>query len=308
MTALRLVFMGTPEFAVPVLARLLEAGHEVAAVYTRAPQPKGRGQRLRPSPVQACAAERQLEVRTPPTLKGAGEHQAFAALEADAAVVVAYGLILPPAILGATRLGCLNLHASLLPRWRGAAPIQRAIMAGDSESGVTVMLMDEGLDTGPVLAAERLALTPETTGGSLHDALAELGAPLLVETLEGFAAGRIAPRPQDPAGATYADKLSRDEGRLDWRRPAAELERLVRGLSPSPGAWFDHQGARVKVLAAEPVEDVRGVPGEVLDRHLTVACGEGGLRLGLVQRGGRRAMGVPEFLRGFPLAPGARLE
>ncbi len=308
MSPLRLVFMGTPEFAVPTLERLIAAGHEVAAVYTRRPKPKGRGHEVRPSPVHELAADRGIEVRTPKGLKGAEEQRAFAALRCDACVVVAYGLILPPAILEAPRLGCLNLHPSLLPRWRGAAPIQRAILAGDRQSGVTVMVMDEGLDTGPILSTERLPITPETSAGSLHDKLAQAGASLMLEALAGLAAGRLEPRPQAADGVSYAEKLSRDEGRLDWRRPAAELERLVRALSPSPGAWFAHAEARVKVLAAEPVAGARGAPGEVLDDRLTVACGEGGLRLVLVQRGGKQAMAAAEFLRGFRLAPGARLE
>ncbi len=320
MSPLRLVFMGTPEFAVPTLEHLIAAGHEVAAVYTRRPKRKGRGHEVRPSPVHELAAARGIEVRTPQSLKGAEEQGAFAALGSDAGVVVAYGLILPPAILEAPRLGCLNLHPSLLPRWRGAAPIQRAILAGDEQSGVSVMVMDEGLDTGPILSTERLPITPETSAGSLHDELARAGASLMLETLAGLAEGRLEPRPQAADGVSYAEKLSPDEGRLDWRRPAAELERLVRALSPSPGAWFAHAEARVKVLAAAPVPGAHGAPGapvapgalvtpgEILDDRLTVACGEGGLRLVLVQRGGKQAMAAAEFLRGFRLAPGARLE
>ena len=308
MTSLRLIFMGTPEFAVPALAALLDAGHDVVRVYTRPPRPAGRGQRERPSPVHAFAAGRGIEVRTPPSLKSAEEQRAVADLEADAAVVAAYGLILPPGILAAPRLGCLNLHASLLPRWRGAAPIQRAIMAGDEETGVTVMLIDEGLDEGPVLLREEVAITPQTTAGSLHDELARRGAELMVAALAGLAQGRLKPRPQPQEGATYAEKLRVGEGRLDWRRPAPELERLVRALSPRPGAWFEHAGSRIKVRAAEIVADREGAPGEVLDDRLAIGCGPGALRLTTVQRGGKATMPVADFLRGFPLPPGTVLE
>ncbi len=308
MTSLRLVFMATPEFAIPALAALQDAGHEVVRVYTQPPRPAGRGRKLRLSAVHAAATRQGLEVRTPLTLAHAEEGRAFADLKADAAVVAAYGLILPPRILGATRLGCLNLHASLLPRWRGAAPIQRAIMAGDEESGITIMLMDEGLDTGPILLSERLPITPRTTAGELEAELARRGAPLMVAALEALAEGRLDPRPQPAFGATYAKKLSPDEGRLDWHRPASQLERLVRGLTPQPGAWFDYRGGRIKVPAAEVVEAAKGTPGAVLDEALTVACGTGGLRLLEVRRAGKAAMAAAEFLRGFPLSPGTVLE
>ena len=303
---LRLAFMGTPDFAAPTFLALLAAGHEIACVYTRAPRPAGRGQRERPSPIHALAAERGLAVRTPRTLKDAAEQAAFAALGLDAAVVVAYGLILPQAVLDAPRLGGLNLHASLLPRWRGAAPIARAIMAGDAETGVMAMQMEAGLDTGPILAERRVAIGADETAGELHDRLAALGAPLMVEALDGLAAGRLFPRPQDEAGATYAPKLDKAEARLDWRRGAAELHRLVRGLSPFPGAWFEAGGARVKALRAT-LADGAGEPGAVLDDRLTVACGDGALRLTELQREGRGPLPSEAFLRGFPLGPGQRL-
>ncbi len=308
MSALRLVFMGTPEFAIPTLAALVEAGHAVPAVYSQPPRPAGRGHKERPSAVHAFAVRHGLEVRTPTSLKGPEERRAFAGLAADAAVVVAYGLILPPEIHAATRLGCLNLHASLLPRWRGAAPIQRAIMAGDAETGVSVMVMDEGLDTGPIALEERVPIGGTTTAARLHDELAGRGAGLMVAALEALAEGRLEPRPQAAQGVTYADKVAVDEGRLDWRRPAAELERLVRGLAPRPGAWFRHQGGRVKVHAARLVPGAEGGPGEVLDDALTVACGEGGLRLEVLQRQGKRALAAPEFLRGTPLGRGTVLD
>ena len=307
MTSLRLVFMATPEFAIPTLAALNQAGHEVVCVYTQPPRPAGRGGKIRLSAVHATASRQGIEVRTPPTLDTAEHWQAFAELEADAAVVVAYGLILPPPILGATRFGCLNLHASLLPRWRGAAPIPRAIMAGDEETGVTIMLMDERLDTGPMLLSERVPITPRTTAESLEGELARRGAALMVAALAGLVEGRIKPRPQSASGVTYARKLSPDEGRLDWRWPALRLERLVRGLTPEPGAWFEHGGTRIKVHAAEVVAEAQGTPGEVLDEAPTVACGGGGLRLLEVQRAGKARLPAADFLRGFPLPPGTVL-
>ena len=308
MTPLRLVFMGTPEFAVATLAALMDAGHAVVCVYTRPPRPGGRGQRQRPSAVHAFAARHGIEVRTPVSLKSAEEQRAFADLGADAAVVVAYGLILPPEILGATRLGCLNLHASLLPRWRGAAPIQRAIMAGDEETGVTVMLVDEGLDSGPILLTERVPISLATTAESLARELARRGAALMVKALAGFAEGRLEPRPQPARGATYAKKVRAEDGRLDWRRPAPELEHLIRGLTRKPGAWFEHAGSRIKIHGAEIAPNRGGLPGEVLDDGLTVACGSGALRLTKVQRQGRAEMPVADFLRGFPLPRGTVLD
>ena len=303
---LRLAFMGTPGFAVPALAALIAAGHEVACVYCRPPRPAGRGQKARPTPVHAWAAARGIPVRIPVTLRDAEAQADFAALRLDAAVVAAYGLILPKPVLDAPRLGCLNIHASLLPRWRGAAPIQRAILAGDAETGVTIMQMEEGLDTGPMLLAERVPIGPDTTAGALHDRLAALGARLVVEALRGLANGTLEAAPQPQEGATYAPKLDRAEGRLDWRRPAAELERKVRALAPRPGAWFECEGERIRVLAAETAAG-EGVPGTVLDDRLTVACGCGALRPIRVQREGRQAMDAAAFLRGRDLPAGTVL-
>ncbi len=303
---LRLVFMGSPDFAATVLDGLLKAGHEILCVYSQPPRPAGRGQKERPCPVHALALEKGLSVRTPDSLKGKQEQEDFAALQADAAVVAAYGLILPKAVLDAPRLGCLNVHASLLPRWRGAAPIQRAIIAGDEKTGVTIMAMDEGLDTGGVLLESAVPITTQTTASQLHDRLAERGASLIVEALEGVAGGKLTPRPQPDDGVTYAKKLNRQEGLLDWTRTALELDRLVRALNPWPGVWFEHGGSRIKVLAAEPVEG-GGKPGEVLDDRLTVACGKGALRLVRVQRAGKAPALVEEFLRGYPLAKGVTL-
>ncbi len=303
---LRLVFMGTPDFSVPVLASLIDAGHVVVCVYTRPPRPAGRGYKERPSPVHAFALSRGLALRTAKTLKDPERQAAFAALDADAAVVAAYGLILPPPILDAPRLGCLNVHPSLLPRWRGAAPIQRAILAGDEETGVTVIRMDPGLDTGDILLSERIAITADATAQTLYDDLAKLGARLVVEALEGLAQGRLEARPQPAEGVTFADKLVREEGRLDWNRPAAELERLVRAFTPWPGAWFEAGGGkereRIKVLAAALAEDPRRhAPGTVADERLTVSCGDGALRILRLQRAGRAALDAETFLRGYSI-------
>jgi methionyl-tRNA formyltransferase len=308
MTALRLIFMGTPDFALPALEALIAAGHDIAAVYSQPPRPAGRGQHAQPAPVHALARRSGIEVRTPESLRGEDIQRAFADLGADAAAVVAYGLMLPPAVLAAPRLGCFNLHASALPRWRGAAPIQRAIMAGDTETGVSVMRMDEGLDTGPVVLQARMPIAPETDAAALHDTLAERGAALLVEALAGVAAGRLEARPQPTEGVTYAAKIGKGEGRLDWRRPAVELERLVRALTPRPGAWFEHGGERLKVHAAEIEAGAKGAPGTVLDTHLAVACGAGALRLARLQRPGKGVLDAEAFLRGRAIAAGTVLD
>ena len=303
--SLRLVFMGTPDFAVPTLAALIGQGYEIAAVYSQPARPKGRGLAAELSPVAQLATAHGIELRTPETLKDQQSQNTFVELHADAAVVVAYGLLLPGRVLSAPRLGCFNLHASLLPRWRGAAPIQRAIMAGDAETGVMAMRMEEGLDTGPVLMAERVAIDRKTLG-ELHDKLAQLGADLMVRMLAALGRGSIGEHPQREDGVTYAKKISKDEARIDWTKPALELDCLVRGLSPQPGAWCQARGERLKILYGVPTED-RGRPGEILDDRLTVACGEGALRLTRVQRAGRVAADAGEFLRGFPLRKGESL-
>ncbi len=298
--------MGTPDFSIPALDALLAAGHEVACVYTQPPRPAGRGQKERRSPVHERAAAAGIPVRTPVTLRDADEQAAFGALGLDAAVVVAYGLILPAEILDAPRLGCINIHASLLPRWRGAAPIQRAILAGDAETGITIMRMDAGLDTGPELLRAAVPIGPDTDAGALHDALSGLGGLLIVEALAGLEAGTLSEVPQHDAGATYAHKIEKGEERIDWSRPAASLDCHVRAFAPWPGAWFELDGERIKVLAAE-VAAGDGVPGTVLDEALTVACGAGALRLLRVQRAGRAAMDSAAFLRGTPAPKGAVL-
>ena len=306
MSRLRLAFMGTPEFAATSLAALIAAGHDIAAVYSQPPRPAGRGHQPRPSPVQLPAERHGLPVHTPASLKGAETQATFAGLGLDVAVVVAYGLLLPRPILTSPRLGCLNIHASLLPRWRGAAPIQRAILAGDEESGITIMQMDEGLDTGPMLLRQAIAIGARETGESLHDRLAALGARLIVEALDGLAGGSLRAIPQPAEGASYAAKLTREEGRLDWRQPALLLDRHVRALAPWPGAWFEIGGERVKVLEAEPAAG-SGAPGRVIDGRPTIACGEGALRLIKLQRAGKAALPAEAFLRGFRLDAGAVL-
>jgi len=301
--ALRLVFMGTPDFAVPTLLEIAGAGHDVAAVYTRAPQPAGRGLAPRASPIAREAGRLGLPIFTPKSLKEDGAAAAMRAHGADAAVVVAYGLILPKAILEAFPLACLNLHASLLPRWRGAAPIHRAIMAGDGETGVIVMKMDEGLDTGPIAMAERVPIGPDATTGELHDQLAQLGAKLMLVALGALEKGTLQLTPQPAAGATYANKIDKSETRIDWTKPWNQVHDHCRGLSPFPGAWFDLiEVGRVKVLRTTK-GDGSGKPGQVLDDKLTVACGEGSVRLLELQRGGRQPMNAEEFLRGTPIAP-----
>ena len=303
---MRLAFFGTPDFAVRALQALLDAGHEIARVYTQPPRPAGRGQKSRLSPVQGLAAKRDLDVATPTSLKDPATQQDFAALGLDAAVVVAYGLILPPAILTAPGHGCLNIHASLLPRWRGAAPIQRAILAGDNQSGVTIMAMDEGLDTGPIIHAESVPITDATTGASLHDALSAMGGRMIVQALAAIAEGGLQARPQPAQGVTYAAKLNRDEAQIDWRQPALAIARKIRAFTPWPGTWFNHRGDRFKLLAATPV-DGSGEPGTVLDGAITVACGAGALRLDRLQRQGKAPMSAAELLRGYDLPPGTQL-
>jgi len=303
---MRLIFMGTPDFAVPTLLELAAARHEIAAVYTRAAKPGGRGMELQPSPVEREARRLGLPVLTPTTLKGAEAHAAFRAHNADAAVVVAYGLILPKAILEAPRLGCFNVHASLLPRWRGAAPINRAIMAGDAESGVTIMQMDEGLDTGAMAMAERVAIGSDMTAGDLHDALARLGADLMLCALAAAERGSLSLTPQPAAGVTTAAKIGKDETRIDWTKPWRDVHNHIRGLSPFPGAWFEIGGVRVKALRSTRGEG-KGVASTVLDDSLTIACGDGAVRLTQVQRAGKQPMAAEEFLRGTKVEPGARL-
>ena len=299
---MRLAFMGSPGFAVPALHALHEAGHEVAAVYTQPPRPSGRGQAVRRCAVHEAAEALGLPVRTPERLRrDEAAHAAFRALDLDAAVVAAYGLILPPAMLDAPRLGCLNIHASLLPRWRGAGPIQAAVLAGDAESGVTIMRMEEGLDTGPMLLREAVALGPRATAAGLHDTLAGMGARMIVIALAGTLAGT----PQ-PEGATYAPKLTRDSGRLDWALDAAMLDRTVRAMVPWPGAFTQLGGETLKVLDAHP-EDAPGEPGTTLDAALLVACGTGALRLLRVQRPGRAPMDAAAMLRGHAVPAGTRL-
>ena len=297
---MRLVFMGTPDFAVETLKALIGAGHDVPCVYSQPPRPAGRGMAERPSPVHAYAAARGIEVRTPTSLKSAEELAHFAALNADAAVVVAYGLLLPKPVLDAPRLGCFNVHASLLPRWRGAAPIQRAIMSGDAESGVTIMRMEEGLDTGPMCKVGRIAITPMTTAQSLHDELAALGSQLMIEVL---AQETITCTPQPSDGVTYAKKIDKAEARVDFTKNAAEVRNHIHGLSPFPGAWFEVNGTRVKALLCDVVQ-ASAAPGTFIDDRLTIACGTGAIRLLKLQREGKGAMEAQDFLRGFPIAAG----
>lgn len=307
---MRIVFMGTPDFAVPALRAMLDAGHEVVAVYTQPPRAAGRGMALRKSPVNEVAEQAGLIVLTPARLKSPEEQERFSAFRADAAVVVAYGLILPRAILEATPHGAFNLHASLLPRWRGAAPINRAIMAGDSETGVSIMRITEGLDAGPVCLESRLWIGPDMTAGELHDALAAKGAALMVEALAELERGGLDCKPQPDEGVTYAHKLDSAEARIDWSLPAREVHNLIRGLSPHPGAWFEVEvngkPERIRALRAVLARG-SGAPGTLLDERLTIACGEGALRLTEVQRAGKRPMLGDAFLRGVKLRAGMRL-
>ena len=307
---LRLVFMGTPDFAVPSLTAIVGRGYNVAAVYTRAPRPAGRGMELQLSPVEREARRLSIEVLTPKTLRSPEAQEAFRTHGADAAVVVAYGLILPSPILDAPRLGCFNLHASALPRWRGAAPINRAIMTGDTETAVVVMKMGEGLDTGPMAMAERIAIGPDVTAGELHDELARLGADLMVRALGALERGSLQLTPQPEAGVTYAVKIDKNETRIDWTKPWKTVHDHCRGLSPFPGAWFELPGAgtpaRIKVLRTTRGVGA-GTPGTVIDGNLNIACGDGAIRILELQRAGRQPMKAEEFLRGTPLAAGTRL-
>jgi methionyl-tRNA formyltransferase len=299
--------MGTPDFAVPTLLEIVAAGHEIAAVYTRAPQPAGRGMAPRESPVAREAERFGLPIFTPKTLRGDDAAAAMRAHGADAAVVVAYGLILPKPILDAFPLGCFNLHASLLPRWRGAAPIQRAIMAGDRETGVMVMKMEEGLDTGPIAMERRMPIGPDATAGELHDQLARLGAELMPVALAALERGSLQLTPQPAAGATYANKIDKGETRIDWTKPWQQVHDHCRGLSPFPGAWFEFPGAgRVKVLRTTK-GDGSGKPRQVLDDRLTIACGDGSVRIVVLQRAGGKPMSAEEFLRGTPVVPASVL-
>ena len=310
---MRIIFMGTPDFSVPVLEALVGAGHEIAAVYCQPPRRAGRGKKETPTPVHARAAELGLEVRHPVRLKGAEEQAEFAALQADVAVVVAYGLILPQAVLDAPRLGCLNIHASLLPRWRGAAPIHRAILSGDGETGICIMQMEAGLDTGPVLLRQSTAIGSEETTADLHDRLSAMGAALIVEALARL--DTLTPDPQPEDGVTYAAKIDKAEARIDWTKPAAQVDRQIRGLSPFPGAWTEIDGERLKLLASRlatgqgtpDTPDTPGTPGQALDDRLTIACGDGAVEILRLQRAGKAAQDRDSYLRGHPLPAGTGL-
>ncbi len=308
--SLRLIFMGTPEFSVPTLLELVAHGHEIAAAYTRAAKPAGRGMKLQPTPVEVEARRLGIAVLTPTTLKTPDALAEFRAHNADAAVVVAYGMILPQAILDTPKLGCFNLHASLLPRWRGAAPINRAIMADDTETGVMVMKMDAGLDTGDVAMAERIAITDAMTAADVHDALARLGGDLMARAMGALERGKLQLTKQSDEGVTYATKIEKAEARIDWNKPARDVLRHINGLSPFPGAWcempIEGEVARIKLLRGAMAEG-SGAPGEVLDDHLTIACREGAIRILELQRAGKQPMKAEEFLRGTPLKAGMRV-
>jgi methionyl-tRNA formyltransferase len=303
---MRLIFMGTPDFAVPTLVELAARGHDIAAVYTRAPKPGGRGLDLKPTPVEREARRLSLPVHTPKTLKDEKAQQDLRALDIDAAVVVAYGLMLPKAVLDAPRHGCFNVHASLLPRWRGAAPINRAIMSGDAESGVTIMKMDEGLDTGAMAMAERMPIGADMSAGELHDALSRLGADLMPRVLAAVERESLRLTPQPSTGVTYAEKIANTERRIDWSKPWSQVHDHIRGLSPFPGAWFELGGVRVKALRSTKGAG-SGAPGAALDDRLTIACADGAVRLTHVQRSGKQPMAAEEFLRGTPVKAGTRV-
>lgn len=311
MSALKIIFMGTPDFSVPALSALIKAGHEIVAIYSQPPRKSGRGMSERLSPVHEYAQKHGLNVLTPESFKEAETRETFADHGADVAIVVAYGLILPPEVLQAPRYGCLNIHASLLPRWRGAAPIQRAIMSGDSQTGITIMQMDEGLDTGDMVMEQKIAITLETTAGGLHDELSNIGGNLIVKTLDSLAQDGLIKAPQADEGITYAQKITKSEGRINWSLSAAEIDRHIRGLTPWPGAWFEVEKSgkqfRIKVKKAH-VAKGEGVAGEILDNNFLIACGDGALRIEQVQREGKSPANVEDFLRGFILSPGTVLE
>jgi len=301
---MRIVFMGTPAFSVPILEALVKAGHDIVCVYSQPPRPAGRGKKDRPSPVQVKAEELGLPVRCPVSLKSPEAQKAFAGLKADIAVVVAYGLILPQAILDAPVRGCLNIHASLLPRWRGAAPIHRAVMAGDAQTGICIMQMEAGLDTGPVLLRAAIPIEPEDTTGVLHDRLSALGAKVIVQALAAL--DDLIPQVQPDQGVTYADKIDKSEARIDWNRPAAEVDRTIRGLAPFPGAFVEQDGTRIKFLASRPASGT-GTPGSVLYDPLRIVCQDGAVELLRLQRAGKGVQDADEFLRGWDLPAGSKL-
>ncbi|NVJ97345.1 MAG: methionyl-tRNA formyltransferase [Alphaproteobacteria bacterium] len=302
---MRIAFMGTPDFALPTLQALVSSGHDVVAVYSQPPAPAGRGKKERKSPVHMWADDAGIPVYTPKSMKDPAEQAAFSALDLDVAVVVAYGQILPQTVLDAPRYGCVNVHASLLPRWRGAAPIHRAVMAGDKETGVCIMQMEAGLDTGPVLARAKTEIAAEDTTLSLHDRLAAMGGGLIVDAIEQLAAGSLSPEVQADEGVTYAHKIDKAEARIDWTESSTDVDRKIRGLFPFPGAWTGLNGERIKLLGGT-LENGEGAPGELLDDELLVACGEGAYRISRAQRAGKGAMNREDFLRGFPVPHGSR--
>ena len=304
---LRIIFMGTPSFSIPTLQTLIESRHQVVAVYSQPPRPSGRGHHIQKSAIHQIGETHSIPIFTPTSLKGAEEQATFASHKADLAVVIAYGLILPQVILDTPRLGCLNVHASLLPRWRGAAPIHRAIEAGDTETGITIMKMEAGLDTGPMLLKKSIPISPVTTAIDLHEALAAMGGPLLLEALEGFVSGTLHSTPQPSQGVTYAEKLTRDEGQINWDMPAETWLRKIHAFTPWPGVWFEHEGQRIKVLAAEVISDAKGAAGTILDDQLTIACSTGALRLTKLQRPGSSPLEMKPFLNGYPLPKGTIL-
>ena len=308
MAALRIIFMGTPDFSVPVLKSLVKAGHDIVCVYSQPPRPAGRGQKERLSPVHGFADAQGLQVRNPKSFNYHDCQAEFAALNADVAVVVAYGLILPKAALDAPKLGCINIHASLLPRWRGAAPLQRAIQAGDKKSGVTIMQMDVGLDTGDVLSVRGIEFEADITASQLHDRLSAMGADLIVSTLDDLVLGKVTPTPQPEEGVTYASKLEKSEGRIDWSQSALTIDRLIRAFTPWPGVWFEHSGERFKVFAADVLDQsANDAPGTLVGDQLQVACGEGVVQITELQRPGKKRAAVADVLRGYPIAVGTCL-